>query len=114
LRVFTGVRLAEIRRLKWEWVDFARAEARLPDSKTGAKTLQLPPPALATLAEVPRVEGNPHVIVGGVTGAAFVDLEKPWRDIRSKAGLEDVRIHDLRHGLCLDRRLGRHGAADHR
>jgi hypothetical protein len=37
----------------------------LPDSKTGAKTLQLPPPALSVLAELPRLEDNPYVIVGG-------------------------------------------------
>jgi integrase len=100
LLVFTGARLGEILGLRWEWVDFEHGEARLPDGKTGAKTLHLPPPALEVLAELPRVEGNPHVIIGGKPGAALVNLEKPWRDIRSKAGLEDVRIHDLRHSFA--------------
>jgi integrase len=100
LLVFTGARLGEVLGLQWQWIDFDRGEARLPDSKTGAKTLHLPPPALAVLAELPRVAGNPHVIVGGVAGAALVNLEKPWRAIRKKAGLEDVRIHDLRHSFA--------------
>jgi integrase len=100
LLVFTGARLGEILGLKWEWVDFERGEAHLPDSKSGAKTLHLPPPALEVLAELPRVEGNPHVIVGGVAGAALVDLEKPWQTIRKAARLEDVRIHDLRHSFA--------------
>jgi len=52
------------------------------------------------LAELPRVEGNPHVIVGGKTGAALVNLEKPWRAIRKAAGLDDVRLHDLRHSFA--------------
>src|SRR6516225_1871223 len=100
LLVFTGARLGEVLGLEWRWVDFERGEARLPDSKTGAKTLHLPPPALAVLAELPRVEGNPYVIVGGVPGAPLVNLEKPWRAIRKAAGLQDVRIHDLRHSFA--------------
>jgi len=100
LLVFTGARLGEVLGLQWQWIDFDRGEARLPDSKTGAKTLHLPPPALAVLAELPRIEGNPYVIVGGVAGAALVNLEKPWRAIRKAAGLEDVRLHDLRHAFA--------------
>jgi integrase len=100
LLVFTGARLGEVLGLQWQWIDLERGEARLPDSKTGAKTLHLPPPALAVLAELPRVEGNPHVIVGAKPGAALVNLQKPWRAIRKAAGLDDVRNHDLRHSFA--------------
>jgi integrase len=100
LLVFTGARFGEIMNLEWSWIDFDRGEARLPDSKTGAKTLHLPPPALAVLAELPRVAGNQHVIVGHKTGAAMVNLGKPWRAIRAAAGLHDVRLHDLRHAFA--------------
>lgn len=100
LLVFTGARLGEVLGLRWDWIDFERGEARLLDSKTGAKTLHLPPPALAVLAELPRIEGNPHVIVGSVAGAALVNLQKSWRGIRKSAGLDDVRLHDLRHAFA--------------
>jgi integrase len=100
LLVFTGARLSEVLGLKWEWIDFERSEARLPDSKTGAKILHLPPPALATLAETSRIEGNPFVIVGAKAGGRLINLEKPWRAIRARAGLEDVRLHDLRHAFA--------------
>jgi integrase len=100
LLVFTGARMSEILGLKWEWIDFERAEARLPDSKTGAKTIHLPPPALAVLADLPRIDANPHVIVGNVAGAHLVNLEKPWRAIRHAAGIEDLRLHDLRHAFA--------------
>jgi integrase len=100
LLIFTGARLSEILDLRWEWIDFDRGEARLPDSKTGAKTLHLPAPALAVLADLPRVEGNPYVIVGNIAGARLVNLEKPWRAIRKAAGLPDVRLHDLRHAFA--------------
>jgi len=100
LLLFSGARLSEILRLHWDRVDIDRGEARLPDSKTGAKTLHLPPPALAVLAGLPRVEGNPHVIVGQKDGAGLVNLEKPWRAIRKAADLPDVRLHDLRHAFA--------------
>ena len=100
LLVFTGARLGEVLGLRWEWIDFERGEARLPDSKSGAKTLHLPPPALALLADLPRLEGNPHVIVGHKTGAAMVDLQTPWQAIRGAAGLDDVRLHDLRQAFA--------------
>lgn len=100
LLVFTGARLSEVLGLRWDWIDFQRCEARLPDSKTGAKTLHLPPPALAVLADLPRIEGNPHVIVGEVAGAAMVNLGKSWRAIRKRAGLDGVRLHDLRHAFA--------------
>jgi integrase len=100
LLIFTGARRGEILGLRWDWIDFERGEARLPDSKTGAKTLHLPPPALAVLAELPRIEGNPHVIVGGTPGEALVNLDRPWREIRRQAGLNDVRLHDLRHAFA--------------
>ena len=100
LLVFTGARLGEVLGLRWEWIDFERGEARLPDSKTGAKTLHLPPPALAVLVALPRMEGNPYVIVGHKRSAAMVNLEKPWRAIRSTAGLDGVRLHDLRHAFA--------------
>ena len=97
LLVLTGARLNEILTLKWDYVDLNRATLRLPDSKTGAKTIYLNDPALEVLTDIPRIEGNPFVICGNKSGAHLVNMQKPWRRIRSKAGLDDVRIHDLRH-----------------
>src|SRR4030095_7102423 len=47
----------------------------------------------------PRVEKNPHVIVGRRKGAHLVNLAKPWGEVRSKAKLPNLRIHDLRHAF---------------
>ncbi len=46
------------------------------------------------------MKDNPHVIAGYKLGAHLVELQKPWRRIRARAGLENVRIHDLRHSFA--------------
>ena len=95
LLLYTGARLSEIQTLKWEYIRGNRIH--LPDSKTGAKTIPLNPPALEVLANAQRIGGNPYVITGAREGEYLKDLQKPWRRVRTAAGLEDVRIHDLRH-----------------
>jgi integrase len=97
LLILTGCRLGEIMTLKWEYVDFAGKALRLPDSKTGAKVVHLGQPAIKVLEKVERVEKNPWVIVGTKPGARLSDLQPFWQRVRARAGLKDVRIHDLRH-----------------
>jgi len=100
LLIFTGARSSEIISLKWEYVNFTAARLELPDSKTGAKFVYLPAPAMDVLASLKRVDGNPHVIVGAKQGAHLVDLKNPWNAIRADADLNDLRIHDLRHSFA--------------
>jgi integrase len=100
LLVFTGARLSEILTLQWDHVDFERTCLRLPDSKTGAKVIHLSAPALELLTSLPRIQGNPYVIPGQKAGAHLINLEKPWRAIRRQSGLDDVRLHDLRHSFA--------------
>jgi integrase len=96
----TGARLSEVLTLKWNYVDFERQQLRLPDSKTGQKSIYLNAPALEVLASIPSLEGNAYVICGSKAGSHLVNLQKPWRRIRKAAGLDDVRIHDLRHSFA--------------
>ena len=100
LLILTGARKSEILELKWDWIDFENARINLPDSKTGEKPIHLGAAALEVLNGIPRVEGNPHVIVGTKEGGHFVNLKDPWGAIRKAAGLDDVRIHDLRHSFA--------------
>jgi integrase len=100
LLVFTGARRNEILTLKWEHVDLEQSCLRLPDSKTGQKTVHLNAPALQLLAELPRLLDCPYVIASALSGAHLVNLEKPWRRIRARAGLDGVRLHDLRHSFA--------------
>ena len=100
LLAVTGARLSEILTLRWEFVDLENARLRLPDSKTGQKSIYLNAPAIEVLTSLPRLEGNPYVIAGEREGHHLVNLQKPWRRIRSSAGLDNVRIHDLRHSFA--------------
>lgn len=95
LLILTGARLREILHLRWEHVDFERALLLLPDSKTGRKTIVLNAPALAVLAEVPRL--GAFVIAGNEPDRPRADLHRPWKLVAKRAGLEAVRVHDLRH-----------------
>jgi len=97
LLILTGARLNEILTLKWEYVDLERGLLLLPDSKTGKKAIVLNAAAREVLEQLPHLHGNPHVICGHKEGSHLVNLQKPWRRIRKRAGIEDVRIHDLRH-----------------
>ena len=100
LLMLTGCRLSEIQKLRWEHVDLDAGELRLPDTKTGAKVVHLGKPAIAVLRGIGRQKDNPWVIAGRKPGSHLTDLQHPWRRIRARAGLDDVRIHDLRHSFA--------------
>ena len=100
LLMLTGCRLSEIMTLRWEHVAPEAAELRLPDSKTGAKVVHLGAPALAVLLGIAREDGNPWVIAGRRPGSRLASLHYPWGRIRKRAGLDDVRLHDLRHSFA--------------
>ena len=98
LLLLTGCRMSEIRDLRWDYVKGDCIE--LPDAKTGGRVVPLGPEARAVLSAIPRDEDNPWVIAGRLPGSHLTDLQRPWRRIRKQAGLEDVRIHDLRHSFA--------------
>ena len=105
LLLFTGARLTEILSLRWNWIDWDRRYARLPDSKTGAKILTLTEPALVLLKAIQRkVQGeyptSPFVLPGARPNTYFTGVQKPWQRIRALAGLQEIRIHDLRHAFA--------------
>ena len=78
-------------------IDWQEGRVRLEDSKTGPKTLYLSDAARAVLASVPRADGNPWCLPGRFQETPLVNPQKPWTRMRAAAGLEDVRLHDLRH-----------------
>lgn len=102
LLLLTGARKSEILKLRWNEVDLERGVLFLPDSKTGRKTVVLSAAALAILTDLPRV--GAFVIAGDTAGTEDekprYDLNKPWAALLKRAGLEGVRLHDLRHSFA--------------
>src|SRR3984957_5212460 len=90
----------------WSWaarhrhVEFERGMIFLPDSKTGRKPIYLSAAAAAILSALPRIGGNPYVIPSEKTGQPRADLKRPWDAICEAAGLDGVRLHDLRHSFA--------------
>jgi integrase len=103
--LFTGMRRGEVETFRWNFVDWHHGRVHLPDSKTGEKTLPLGQPAIDLLSLIRQQQHQTGAFDEG--GYVFpgekghlVGLPKMWRKWRAEAGLEDVRIHDLRHSFA--------------
>ena len=98
LLLLTGCRKSEILMLRWSEVDGDML--RLAEAKTGPRTVWLSEAAQAVITRQPR------------TASAFVfpsprDPARPqsrnlglWYRARREAGIEDARLHDLRHTVA--------------
>ena len=100
LLMLTGCRCGEILGLQWRDVHLEARELRLRDSKTGPRAVPLSPAAARVLEGLPRVAGNPWVVAGRRPGRPLSQIAYPWQRVRARAGLEDVRLHDLRHSFA--------------
>ncbi|MEW5994910.1 MAG: tyrosine-type recombinase/integrase, partial [Candidatus Zixiibacteriota bacterium] len=103
LLCLTGCRLNEILGLEWQAVDLANRRLMLEKHKTdkrGAKFIPLNAATLKLLEALPRLPDNPYVIAGKNERSHLINLQKPWGRVRKHAGIEDVRIHDLRHSFA--------------
>ena len=97
LLMLTGARKSEIIGLEWHEVDLPRRRLAKKDSKTGQKVIPISQPAADIIQNIPRLSGSPFVFPAARGQGHFQGLTKDWLAIRSEAGLEDVRLHDLRH-----------------
>jgi integrase len=101
LLLLTGGRRNEITHAKWDYVDWTRKTLLVPKSKSGrARVIALNQSAIALLRATPRLDGNPYIFPSSVTGRPSASLFFPWDRIRKRAGLDDVRLHDLRHSFA--------------
>lgn len=93
----TGCRRGEAFDLRWD--DLHGDRAVLADSKTGPKTIWLGTAARTVLDAVPR-SGGPWIFRDERRAKCLSELSEAWHAVRAEAGLEGLRIHDLRHGFA--------------
>ena len=99
LLLLTGCRKSEIVRLKWSEVD--GDVLRLAESKTGSGTVWLSEAARVIFDRRAR-SGSRYVFPSPKDPArpCTRDVEL-WYRARREAGIEDVRLHDLRHTVAI-------------
>jgi len=101
LLLLTGARRNEITQAKWDHVDWKKQTLLVPVSKSGKpRIVALNGTAIALLQSLPRAAAAEHIFPSPITGHPFASLFYPWDRIRSRAGLVDVRLHDLRHSFA--------------
>jgi integrase len=99
ISLLTGARRSNVQEMQWKQIHFDRAEWRIPTTKNGdPQTVTLTPEVIEILNE--RQNCDPlWVFPGtGITGH-LVEPKKAWKRVLDRAGLEDLRIHDLRRTL---------------
>ena len=100
LLLLTGARKAEIEKLRWSEVDFDNGLLRLGDTKSGASTRPLAQESIDILRSLPRHVTSKFCFPAERSEGHFVGAPRVWRAIRAAAGLDDVRLHDLRHSVA--------------
>lgn len=96
LLVFTGARRTEIAALRWREVDLERGFLFKLETKTGKQAIPIGKAAIKLLSELPR--DHPEWVFPASRGEGYyAGLNKQWERIREAAGLDGVRLHDLRH-----------------
>jgi integrase len=102
LLMLTGARRGEGLRACWEHFDLDCAVWTKPAATTKQRRPHRTPISGATVQLLRRIrawvpENCPWVFLGDVEGKPIQEIKRFWDDVREEAGLEDVRIHDLRH-----------------
>jgi len=101
LLLLTGARRSEIAQAKWECVDWRKRTLLVPMSKSGRpRMIALSSEAIALLRTLRPAADAGYIFPSPVTEHGSVYLYYPWNRIRRRAGLLDVRLHDLRHSFA--------------
>jgi integrase len=98
LAIHTGMRKGEILKLKWIDTNLRERFIEIVDQKNGERsTIPLNQTAVETLRAIPRRIDSDYVFTGMIPGEPFADLKRQFEKAVSKAKLQGVTFHTLRH-----------------
>jgi integrase len=95
--VLTGFREREALNLRWDELDLTSGMATLRDTKTGRSERHLGDAALALLMKLHAHRCSPYVFPGRSPERPLQEINRVWYAVRHAAGLDGVRLHDIRH-----------------
>jgi integrase len=99
----SGLRRGELRHLRWQDVDLSRGAIVIRDSKSGrSRTVPLSPTGVDILRRRSRLRhiSCDNVFWNPATGKEWKDLSHVIKKVLRRAGLNDWRLHDLRHSFA--------------
>lgn len=101
LLLLTGCRKRELLDAKWDQVSFERKSWYIPTTKTGRpRHVPLSEDAVNVLRSIPRFDACPYIVPNPDTMKPFVSVYNAWDNARKRAGMPDLRMHDLRHSAA--------------
>ena len=100
ISLLTGARRSNVLAMRWQDISFERAEWRIEVTKNGTpQTVALSPEAVEILKNRKPLDSSIFVFPGNGKSGHFEEPKKGWKRILEHAGIEDLRIHDLRRTL---------------
>jgi integrase len=100
ISLLTGARKSNTLAMCWRDINFAAATWRIEQTKNGdTQTIHLPKEAMDILTARKLVSESPWVFEGSGKSGHLADPKKAWERILTEAGIENLRIHDLRRTL---------------
>lgn len=102
LSLLTGARRSNVLAMRWQDLSLGESIWRIPETKNGTpQNVTLSPEAVAILAQrkVAAEVGGLYVFPSHGKSGHLMEPRKGWNRILERAGLNDLRIHDLRRTL---------------
>lgn len=101
LLLYTGARKREILDARWENLDLANRVLKVPISKSGKpRFIVLSDVAVDLLRTIPRRPDVPWIFYNPKSLKPVCSFFAAWNSIRKKAGIPELRVHDLRHSFA--------------
>ena len=98
--LLTGARRSEVLRAEWRHIDHVRGIWTIPITKNKKiRKIPISPELQELIAEIPKMD-NKWLFPAPIAEGHYKDVNNAWFYARAKAGLQDVRMHDLRHSFA--------------